>query len=276
MTTRSGRCVLVTGASSGIGRATARRFAELGDRVFGTSRHPRPGETGSAADYPGISMVQLDVRDPDSVRRCVETVLARSAGIDIVINNAGRMQVGVAEETKIIDAHDIFETNLFGVARVVDAVLPAMRARRRGRIINVGSLAAWLGEPGEAFYAGSKGALARYGESLRQEVRTFGIQVSLIEPGVFATAVIDNAAISSAGINDYTQIREAIQRTLHRAMGTGADPDRVARLITRVAASRRPRYRYAVGGGAVWLPPARVLLPQSLLDALIRRGYHLP
>jgi NAD(P)-dependent dehydrogenase (short-subunit alcohol dehydrogenase family) len=163
MRTKSEQNVLITGASSGIGQATARLFAEEGFRVFGTSRRKRPDENG-------VEMVELDVRSDDSVEHCVAEVLARAGRIDVLVNNAGVAPVSIAEETTMEDARAVFETNFFGAVRMTNAVLPDMRDRRQGRIINVGSLAAWVGEPGEAFYAASKAALARYSEALRYEV----------------------------------------------------------------------------------------------------------
>ncbi|WP_165974344.1 SDR family NAD(P)-dependent oxidoreductase [Nonomuraea deserti] len=148
------RTVLVTGASSGIGQATARLFAERGARVFGTSRR-------ALGDDGGVEMVQLDIRSEESVRQCVDRVLDRAGGIDVLVNNAGVMHEGFAEETALTDAQAVFDVNFFGTVRVTHAVLPGMRARRQGHVINVGSLAAWVGEPGEGLYAASKAALAR-------------------------------------------------------------------------------------------------------------------
>ena len=261
--------VLVTGASSGLGRATAQMFAAEGFRVFGTSRRSRP-------DEPGVEMLELDVRSDASVQRCVAQVLARTGRIDALVNNAGVMHLGVAEETTMEAAHEVLETNFFGVARMVNAVLPGMRERRRGRIINVGSAAAWIGEPGEAFYSASKHALAGYSEALRHEVRSLGIRVSLVEAGAFKTSVLDAASSSHATIADYNVLRAAASRTLHESLRAGGDPRKVAQVIVKVARDRSPRLRYGVGAEAHWLPYVRVLVPQRVLDRLLRRGFGLP
>ena len=261
--------VLVTGASSGIGRATAHLFADHGARVFGTSRRPRAGEHG-------VDMLELDIGSPASVDRCVDRVLARAGHIDVLVNNAGVMCEGFAEETTPADAAAVLDTNFFGTVRVVHAVLPGMRARREGRIINIGSLAAWVGEPGEAFYAASKAALARYTEALRHEVWHLGIHVSLVEPGAFTTAVLDASSGAHATIADYDGPRENAHRTLHRAMRKGEDPGRAAALIRRVAHDPAPLGRYGTGPQSTWLPRVKPLLPQRLFDTLLRRGYHLP
>lgn len=226
--------VLITGASSGIGQVTARLFTEEGSRVFGTSRQKRSDENG-------VEMLELDVRSDDSVECCVAEVLARAGQIDVLINNAGIAPVRIAEETPLKEAWAVFETNFFGVTRMTRAVLPHMRARKQGRIINVGSLAAWIGEPGEAFYSASKAALARYTEALRYEVWPLGIHVSLVEPGAVKTKVLETAAITEGTIADYEAVRQAARRTLRQALRQGDDPDKVARLILKVARARSPQ-----------------------------------
>jgi NAD(P)-dependent dehydrogenase (short-subunit alcohol dehydrogenase family) len=264
----SGGVVLITGASSGIGRATALLFAENGFRVFGTSRRDRPDEHG-------VQMLRLDVCSQESATHCVNQVLDHAGRIDVLVNNAGIMHEGFAEETTLEEADAVFEANLFGVVRVTNAALPAMRARRQGRIINVGSLAAWVGEPGEGFYAASKAALARYSEALRHEVWTLGISVSLVEPGAFNTSVLDASSAATSTIADYDGAREAARRTLHQSLRRGDDPRKVAALILRIARTRSPRYRYGAGRDGRWVPHLKVLLPQRLLDRLLRRDFGL-
>lgn len=264
----SRQVALVTGASSGIGKATARLFAARRFRVFATGRNRH-------LDRDGVEMLTLDVTSDDSVTQCIDEVHARAGHIDVLINNAGVWQVSIAEETPLSVAHAIFETNFFGVVRMTDAVLPAMRNRRAGRIINVGSLSAWAGEPGEAFYAPSKKALSGYTEAARHEVWPLGIHVSLVEPGPFKTDLAKTLHPAENLISDYDAVRESIRRTLERALSAGADPERAAQLILKVTQSRTPRFRYGVGGGARWLPYLRTLLPQTLVDSLIRRGFGL-
>lgn len=259
---------LVTGASSGIGKATAQLFAASSFRVFGTSRAKHP-------DRDSVEMLMLDVTSDDSVRRCIDEVLARAGQIDVLVNNAGMWQASIAEETPLSIVHAIFETNFFGAARMTNAVLLGMRKRRAGRIINVGSLAAWVGEPGEAFYAASKKALSGYSEALRHEVWPLGIHVSLVEPGPFRTDLSNTLLPTEKTISDYETVRESIRKTLERALAEGGDPQRAAQLILKVAQSRTPRFRYGVGPGAHWLPYLRTLFPQRLFDYLLRRGFGL-
>lgn len=266
-----GRTVLITGASSGIGAATATQFAAAGYRVFGTSRHRRP-------ERDDIHMLRMDVRDDASVTDAITELTSRAEDIDVLVNNAGIMQEGFAEETSRTQADAIFETNFFGTIRVINAVLPRMRACRYGRIINVGSLAGRIGEPGEGIYAASKAALARYTEALRHEVWHLGIRVSLVEPGAFASTNVLNTSDEEHGdrIADYDGPREAVRRTLHRAFDRGGDPRDVAVLIEAISRAGRPRARYAVGREARLVPLLTSLLPQRLTDYLLRRAYRLP
>lgn len=260
--------VLVTGASSDIGRMTARLFGAKGFRVLGTSRSSHPDEDG-------VEMLALDVTSDDSVHRCVEEVLTRAGQVDVLVNNAGVWQVSIAEETPMVTARAIFEANFFGVVRMTNAVLPGMRKRRAGRIINIGSLAAWVGEPGEAFYSASKKALSGYSEALRHEVWPLGIHVSLVEPGPFRTNLADTLSATENAIDDYDAVRQSIRNTLGRALEQGGDPEKVAELILNVARSRAPAFRYGAGSSAVWIPSLRTLLPQWTFDYLVRRGFGL-
>jgi NAD(P)-dependent dehydrogenase (short-subunit alcohol dehydrogenase family) len=259
----------VTGASSGIGKATAEFLAAEGFRVFGTSRK-------SQADANGVEMLELDVRREDSVERCMGEVRARADHLDVLVNNAGIERIGIAEETGLEDARAVFETNFFGVVRMTNAVLPEMRRRGRGRIVNVGSAAAWVGEPGEAFYAASKHALAGYSEALRYEVRPLGIHVCLIEPGSFRTNIVTASAAPERKIPDYDAVRAAARRTLEDSARKGGDPRAVAKVISRVVRARAPHLRYPAGRAARWIPYLKVLLPQRAFESLVRRGFGLP
>ncbi|MDA8369000.1 MAG: SDR family NAD(P)-dependent oxidoreductase [Nocardiopsaceae bacterium] len=260
---------LVTGASSGIGRETARLLAEKGFCVFGTSRSDRP-------DFDSVRMLRLDVTSDASVAACVDKVLDQVGTIDVLVNNAGTLHRGIAEETALTEAAEVFDTNLFGAARVANAVLPHMRERGRGRIVNVGSLAAWVGEPGEGYYAASKAALARHTEALRHEVRHRGVDVCLVEPGAFTTGVVEAATRSSGEIADYDQVRASAFETLERGLRKGGDPRKAAEVVVKAATARRSKPRYAAGSEALWLPPLRLLLPQWVLERLVRKGFGLP
>src|SRR5713226_8298312 len=170
------KVALVTGVSSGIGRATATLLSGRGFRVFGTMR--KPGEINGPLE--GVELVRLDVRDEESVRSCLRTVLDQAGRIDALVNNAGYTLIGSLEETSIEEAKDVFETNFFGVLRMSQALLPIMREQGYGRIANISSVLGFLPAPYQGIYAASKHALEGYSESLDHEVRQFGIRVSVI------------------------------------------------------------------------------------------------
>jgi NAD(P)-dependent dehydrogenase (short-subunit alcohol dehydrogenase family) len=174
---------LVTGVSSGIGRATATLLSERGFRVFGTMR----GRNQESQALRNVELIRLDVRDEESVRSCLRIVIDQAGRIDALVNNAGYALVGSSEETSIEEAKEVFETNFFGVLRMSQAVLSLMRGQGHGRIANVSSVVGFLPAPYTGIYAASKHALEGYSESLDHEVRQFGIRVSVIEPGFTRT-----------------------------------------------------------------------------------------
>src|SRR5438445_6880771 len=195
--------ILVTGASSGIGQATARLLAERGFTVFGTARKPE------SAQSQGVTMVALDVRSDDSVRACVEQVVAKAGRLDVLVNNAGYTVTGAAEETSIDEAKAQLETNFFGAVRMVNAVLPAMRKAGAGKIINIGSLAGITAIPFSAFYTASKFAIDGYSEALWHEVRPFGIHVTVLEPGFIHTKIGETPQTAARQLATYDGAADA-------------------------------------------------------------------
>jgi short-subunit dehydrogenase len=258
------RVILITGASSGLGAASARAFVTRGDRVFGTSR------TGQAGP-PGVEMFALDVDRDDSVTRCIDALLARAGHIDVLVNNAGRAVVGACEETSADEARALFETNLFGVMRVVSAVLPTMRAQRSGHVINLGSASGFVGVPFHGVYAATKHALAGYSEALRNEVAPFGIHVAVIEPSAHRTSI--QMARPANPLALYDPGREQVEAIIRAQIEHGPAPERVAEAIAR--ASTRGGFRVRVGGKAHFAAIARWLLPEALFERVIRHEFRL-
>ncbi len=253
------KVVLVTGASMGIGRAIAAHLTRCGFRVFGTSRHP------IAATLDGFALLQLDVTDPDSVRACVETVLARAGRIDVLVNNAGVDLVGALEETTLADLVWIMETNFYGVHRMVQAVLPGMRARRDGQIINISSALGRAAWPFEGAYCASKFALEGYTEALRYELNIFNIRVSSIQPGFFKSNMVHSQRLAAHLIADYAAPRQrgiALSRSWSDA---APEPDPVARAVERLIRARHPRLHNPIGLEAVIMPPLTRLMPARVL-----------
>ncbi len=249
--------VLVTGASSGIGQVIAQLLTERGFTVYGTSRKP----TGT--------LVPLDVRSDASVRACLERV----GKIDVLVNNAGYTLMGSAEETSIEEAKGQLETNFFGVVRMVNAVLPAMRKAGAGKIINVGSLAGITAIPFGAFYTASKFALEGYSEALWHELRPLGINVILIEPGFVHTPIGEKTQIAAKPLSAYDGVRQRATAALGRHVEHGIVPEKVAATVLRVVQSRSPSLRYRVGTDAAWLPRLKSVLPWPLFAVGVRRTF---
>lgn len=264
MTTTRAPIVLITGASMGIGAATAAHLARAGYRVFGTSRQPTP-ERIAAAAAAGFALIQLDVTDEASVTACVAEVAARAGGIDVLINNAGVDLVGALEETTPDDARWVFETNFFGAHRMVCAVLPHMRAQRSGLIINVSSALGRAAWPFEGAYCASKFALEGYTETLRYELNLFNIRVSSVQPGFFQSNMVKTQRRADLHIADYDGARDRAIQIGKDWADAAPDPAPVASMIARIIRTKRPRVRYAVGIEAVIVPPVTHLLPARAL-----------
>lgn len=269
MTDSSG-VILITGASSGIGRACAEHLRERGYRVFGASRHPAP--------HAGIVPVEMDVDDDAAVQRGVAQVLAEAGRLDVVVNNAGYALAGAVEDTSIEEAQAQFNTNFFGVLRVTRAVLPAMRRQGAGLIVNIGSIGGTLGLPFQGLYSASKAALEELTEALNYEVRPFGIRVALIRPGDHHTNGTANRrrAARSLGQSVYRAQFERTLQTVEQGELAAPAPHAIARTLERIIATPRPRLYYTVGSpieqAAIW---ARPFVPGRLFRFVVRKYYHL-
>jgi NAD(P)-dependent dehydrogenase (short-subunit alcohol dehydrogenase family) len=262
--------VLVSGVSSGIGRALANALAAKGFEVFGTSRNPSRTE-----QIPGVELVQLDVTDDASVTGAVSAVIQRAGRIDVLVNNAGFGVFGAAEESSIAQAQQLFDTNFFGLVRLTREVLPYLRAQGSGRIINVGSVLGFLPAPYGALYAASKHAVEGYSESLDHETREFGVRVSVVEPGYTNTFFAANAADADSPIDSYATIRGHVQQVLTEAVHAGDDPAVVAQVVLKAATSRTPKLRYPAGPLARRLSLVRKFAPATLLDKAVRKANKL-
>ncbi|MGO9030592.1 oxidoreductase [Mycobacterium sp.] len=269
MTKRS-PVVLVTGVSSGIGRAVADAFAAKGFEVFGTSRNPR-----TTQPVAGVELVQLDVTDDASVAAAVSTVVQRAGRIDILVNNAGAGVFGAAEETSTAQAQQLFDTNFFGLVRLTREVLPYLRAQRSGRIINIGSVLGFLPSPYGSLYAASKHAVEGYSESLDHETREFGVRVSVVEPGYTNTSFEANATDADSPIDSYAPVREHVKQVIAKAVRAGDDPAVVAQAVLKAATSRTPKLRYPAGPLARRLALLKKFAPAGLLDNGVRKANKL-
>ena len=261
---------IVTGASTGIGKTAAEALARKGYRVFGTSRRVR--DDGPA----GVQMLACDVTDQQSVDRLVAHVLAAAGRIDLVVNNAGLGLVGGAEKSSIKKVQALFDVNLFGVMRVVNAVLPSMRERRAGRIINISSALGLAPGPYLAHYSATKHALEGYSEALDHEVRGFGIWVVLVEPAYTRTAMESNSLEVDAPIAEYAATRARMFALNAEMLANGDDPAVVAEAIVRAANEGAPRLRYPAGKTARRIRLLRRLVPARMFDKSLRKQMGLP
>ena len=261
---------LVTGASSGIGLVTAQALRRDGYRVFGTSRKPMP----DTAD--GVTMLICDVIDDASVQSLVDEVLSRAGRIDLLVNNAGLGLLGGAEESSVAQVQALFDVNVFGVIRMTNAVLPSMRRRGKGRIINIGSVLGLIPAPYAAHYSAAKHAIEGYSESLDREVRSFNIRVSVIEPAFVRTVFDQNGIKPDSILNEYDRARADVDALLRDVMPKADLPDVVADVVVKAAADARPRRRYTAGKTAQQISLLRRFAPAEIFDKSLRKQFRLP
>jgi short-subunit dehydrogenase len=260
---------LVTGASSGIGNATAKTLQNSGFHVFGTSRR-------AAERSDGVTMLTCDVTDEASVAKAVAEVLAKAGRIDLLVNNAGIGLLGAAEESSTAQAQALFDVNVFGVLRTTSAVLPTMRHQQKGRIINLSSVLGLIPAPYSALYASTKHAIEGYSESLDHELRAFGIRVVLVEPAYTRTSFGENVVAPDHLLDTYNSARTGMDAILQKAVATGDAPEVVAEAILTAATVTVPKRRYAAGKKAKRVSLLRRFVPESAFDKSLRKQNGLP
>jgi short-subunit dehydrogenase len=269
------RAALVTGASSGIGEATARRLQEAGFTTYAVARRV---DRMSGLEAEGVRTFAMDVTDDGSMVGGVQRVIDEQGRIDVLVNNAGYGSYGAVEDVPIDEARRQFEVNLFGLARLVQLVVPHMREEKSGRIINISSIGGKFYEPLGAWYHATKFAVEGFSDSLRLELAPFGIQVVIVEPGPIITEwntlARDNLVEASRG-GAYEEHAHRVSATMERGDSgwAGSPPDMVAKKIVSAATARRPRIRYPVGKGAGALVLARRVMPDRVFDAMINTQY---
>lgn len=260
--------VAITGAGSGIGRASAVHLADRGYRVVGGDIRPNAAPLSDASP-----VLPLDVDEDDSCEAFVGQLLTAHGRIDVLFNNAGFGVAGPAEETSSAEAHAQLETNFFGVTRMCRLVLPAMRRQGSGLIVNMSSIGGLIAIPFQPFYSAAKFAVEGYSEALRLEVAPFGIDVVLIEPSDFKTGFTDRRMIATAAKEGsaYGRRFEDVIAIAEHDERSGSDPSSVAVLLERIIRSRRRRFRYTVGDPLVRLTPIlKRLMPWQLAEPLMR------
>jgi NAD(P)-dependent dehydrogenase (short-subunit alcohol dehydrogenase family) len=268
------KVVLISGASSGIGKEAARTLKKAGAVVYGAARR---SEVMKGLEGDGIRTAQLDLTDEDSIEACVKSILEREGRIDILVNNAGYGSYGAIEDVPISEARRQFEVNLFVLARLTQAVLPSMRAKRFGRIVNISSIAGKIYTPFGGWYHATKFALEGFSDCLRLEVEPFGIDVVVVEPGGIKTewgTIAAEHLRKTSGNGVYAEAANKAANSMRRAYQGDrlSPPSLIADVILQAVAARKPRTRYAVGFGAEPMLILRRWLSDRMFDWLIKRA----
>lgn len=260
---------LVTGASSGIGKAIAEQLVLAGYTVYGTSRR------GASLGNKRFEMLALDVTNDKSVNDAVSELIRREGRIDLLVNNAGfGLSPAGAEESSLVQAQAIFDTNFLGIVRMTQAVVPHMRQQRAGRIINIGSILGVVPMPYMALYVASKHAVEGYSEALDHELRTRGIRVSVIEPAYTKTQFEANNVAPDKVLDEYASVRRDLSRVVKQAMEKADDPAVVAEVVLKAVRATHPKIRYTAGTAAARLALLRRFAP-SILDSGVRKSLQL-
>jgi NAD(P)-dependent dehydrogenase (short-subunit alcohol dehydrogenase family) len=270
------KAVLITGCSTGIGRATALRLVAAGHPVYATARRP---ESLADLETAGCQVLACDVTDEASMRAAVEAVEKSAGAVGALVNNAGYGSEGPVEEVPMEEVRRQFETNVFGLARMCQLVLPGMRRQGFGRIVNISSMGGRMTLPGGGFYHATKYAVEAISDALRFEVRGFGVDVVVIEPGAikteFGNTAIDKIDASAASESPYAKFREVLKDQIRGfyegpMAALAAEADAVAKTIEKAIAVRRPRTRYVITAGAYMMIGMRRVLPDRGWDAAMR------
>lgn len=264
----SSKVVLITGASSGIGEATALRLHKRGFIVYAAARRV---ERMKHLKQQGVNVMKLDVTDEESMVSAVHTIVAKHGAVDILINNAGYGSYGALEDVPLSEGRRQFEVNVFGLARMTQLVLPHMRRNRYGKIVNVSSIGGKIYTPLANWYGAAKFAVEGMSDCLRMEVKEFGIDVIVIEPGGIKTEWADIARshlLETSGNTAYKEVAGKMARLLGTADRLASDPEIIAKVIEKSIAAARPKTRYAAGAGAGILLFLRRISPDRVFDRI--------
>jgi short-subunit dehydrogenase len=269
--TTTRQVALVTGASPGIGKAAALALAEAGFDVVGTSRR-----TAGVTARDGVTFFDLDVGSDASVAAAVQQVIDRFGRVDVLVNNAGIGTAGAGEESSVAQAQGVFDINVFGLMRMTRTVLPHMRARGTGRIINISSILGFVPQPYMAIYAASKHAVEGYSESLDHEVREHGVRVLLVEPAWTSTAFDANSVEPDMPLDVYAEQRNVFAEYMAASLKDGDSPATVAKEIVAAATDAKPKLRYAAGARTGRVHAMRRIVPARMFDQQLRKLNRLP
>lgn len=268
------RVVLITGCSRGVGRASAIAFAEHGDRVYASARNLSETDAlrqAAMREDIDLSLLELDVTLPASVKRAVDQITAREGRLDIVVNNAGILRTGAFETLADADIRAVMETNFFGALNVTRAVLPTLRGQRHGHIIMMSSLSGWAGLAGDSAYAASKFALEGFSEALRHEIGRWGIRITLIEPGGIQTDLMSRSVRNvQCDIEPYAELNRKLCENLRESDATGAATDDVARQLVAISKDNSRAFRRPIGDLAKQLKTTLFRADDATRDDLLK------
>ena len=263
------KVALVTGASSGIGMETTKLLVKQGYTVYGAARRL---EKMQELKQDGVKLLEMDVTNEVSMVNGINEILKAEGRIDVLVNNAGYGSYGALEDVPLSEARYQFEVNIFGMARLTQLVLPHMRDQHSGRIINISSIGGKLGEPHGAWYHATKYAVEGLSDSLRMELKEFGIDVVIIEPGAIITewaGIAREYMLKTSGSTAYGELTRKHVKMFERADKTGSKPIVVAKTIVKAITVSRPKTRYATGGGAKMILFVKSILSDRMFDKLL-------
>lgn len=269
---------VVTGSSSGIGLSTSLSLSKNGYRTYATMRNlAKRDSLQSVSDkqHLSIRVVQLDVTDENSINNAIQSILSESGRIDLLVNNAGYVLTGAFEDIGIDEIKALYETNVFGMIRVTQAVLPIMRKQGSGRIINISSGAGRVGYPGDSAYVSSKFALEGLSESMAFEVEQFGIKTVLVEPGFIRTSIGENIAIakkSQRPNSTYSQMMQRMSSYRGKMLENAPDANLVANVVVEAATAKEPNLRYLAGKDVQQMVAAKKSMSDEEFHKMVKQG----
>ncbi len=261
------KVVVVTGVSSGIGRITAEMFFTRGCKVFGTVRNLEKAEP-----IQGVELIEMDIRDEDSIQRGFASIIAQAKRIDVLVNSAGVTLLGATEESSIAEGQALFDTNVWGILRTIQAVLPYMRLQNAGRIVNISSVLGFLPAPYMGLYSASKHAVEGLSETLDHEVREFGIRVTLVEPSFTKTNLDINAPVVASPISAYNSTRDIVSQSIQKNVHKAPLPDDVAATVVNAGLGVW-KMRHTPKGEASLLRKLRRFMPATPVEKGIRKTF---
>ncbi|MCU0417492.1 MAG: SDR family oxidoreductase [Cytophagaceae bacterium] len=268
------KVILVTGGSSGIGKAIALHLHAKGFKVYGTSRSPEKYVTSVP-----FSIIALDVVDEASIQQAVQQIIEKEGKIDVLVNNAGIGIMSAVEDATIDEVQEIFDTNVYGVIRTTRSVLPSMRKQGAGLIINVSSIAGYMGLPYRGIYSASKSAVHRITEALRHELKPYGVYATCVDPGDFATNINDNRRVSKASREGsvYKNEIDRVEAMVHHEVKYSSNPAMIGELIEKIIATPRPNVSYQVGKPLQKLSLfVKRIVSEQVFERIIANHYKMP